>query len=64
MTDAARRSLLWHVMVAVVPYLALHVWLFWTPLSTGRYLAFTDLWDVFLPAFAAPYTSWSDFEYG
>src|SRR5215207_1566278 len=64
MIDARRGAFAGHLCFAAAVYLALHTWLFWTPLSTGQYLAFTDLWDVFLPAFAAPYTLWSDYEYG
>ena len=61
---AAASSTSRHLLCGFVSYLLLHVWLFWTPLSTGQYPAFTDLWDVFLPAFFAPYSAWSSFEYG
>ncbi|HEY6509263.1 MAG TPA: hypothetical protein VIY56_14685, partial [Vicinamibacterales bacterium] len=51
-------------MLAVLGgFLALFTWVYSKPLLSGTLLAESDLYEYYLPIFAAPITTWSSFEF-
>src|ERR1051325_933331 len=51
-----------HAAIVVAAYSAVFMLLFARPIATHGYLADSDLYENFLPAFLAPITKWSAYE--
>lgn len=62
--DSARADRLRHGAAVIAGFTLLCVWVFAQPLSSGRLLAESDLFDSYLPLFRSPALVWSSYEFG
>jgi hypothetical protein len=53
-----------HAAAVIAGFVLLFAWVFAQPLTSGRLLSESDLFDQYLPLFQSPLLVWSSFEFG